>query len=144
VSEIFSAYCPNGHDVLGIEAGEPCPQCGDRRQNITITGGIAREVDGALGETIAEASGRGHLELSAGTGSGTGTWGFTGTAEGVALPVAREVQEILLRWTPLEGEDSWMLEVERDGQQAALGIATSSLSAIQNVLKDYLKPKRRS
>lgn len=32
----ISATCANGHDVLEVEPGTPCPQCGSTMRNVHI------------------------------------------------------------------------------------------------------------
>lgn len=141
-----SARCSNGHDVLGIGAGTPCPQCGDTVRHVSITvtdsatvsdaAAVGRVSLSGSGSLTAGAAGTASLELKA-SGSGSGTFGWSGKGDGVAPPVVNDVQEVLLRWTPLDDTTgTWMLEVHRGGETITVGVGDTFVRAIARVVKD--------
>lgn len=139
----ISATCSNGHDVLGIEPGTPCPQCGDTHRHVSITVsdssamGIEDSVGGLQlgGSGTLSVGGTTSIELRA-SGSAVGATEWAGRAEGEAPPDV-DTQEVILRWTPLDpAAGTWMLQVHREGEPVAIGIGDSHLRAIKKVLKD--------
>ena len=139
-----SARCSNGHDVLGIEPGSPCPECGDTARHVTISvtdsAGIEVEESPAglqlSGSGAVPLGGTASIELTA-SGTAVGRTVWTGRAEGEAPPVIDDVQEVLLRWTPLDDTSgTWMLEVHREGENIAVGVGDKFVRAIAQVVND--------
>lgn len=140
----ISARCSNGHDVLGIEPGTPCPQCGDRLRHVAITVSDSAAVGVQESGARLHLSGSGALSTTAtasielrASGSAVGATEWTGHAEGAAPPVVDDVQEVLLRWTPLDDTTgTWMLEVLRDGETVSVGVGDKFVRAIAQVVQD--------
>ncbi len=141
------ATCANGHDVLEVEPGTPCPRGGSRTRNVHIFVSDSARVSDTVNTSVtpASAAGTAYLELSAGTAaiSANGTASIELRASGYAepteerAPVVDRTQEVLLRWTPLDDtSDTWMLQVHKGGETVSVGVGSTFVRAVARVAKD--------